>query len=373
MTQQPTPAVKQHIQGLDGLRGFAVICVLLFHLFPYTIKGGYNGVSVFFLLSGYLLMAIGVRDWKQGRFNVLKFYGKRVKRIYPTLILIVFMTAGIMQLMMPQQLGGMRPEIASIFGGYNNLWQIAQNSSYFTRISNASPFTHIWTLGIELQYYLVWPILFLAYAVLRKASGANRAMWLFPVLAAVSIVIMEVKFHPGQDVTPIYYGTFTRVFSFFFGAFVACLVEQQQNRSAKLATANPEPWLTVVFVVLFLAQVPMIIFMDGQSAFTYRFGMILYNLVTCVLLYIAVNPDYPFGKWLDNRAFNFLGKYSYEIYLWQYPLIFISQKEHWMQYWYTPVLIILLTLALSVWTQLFTRTLINLPKSRKKAKSASHE
>ena len=140
MRREFLPAMqRRHIQGLDGLRGIAVLGVIFYHLYPFTVKGGFLGVCLFFVIFGYLIAAVSSADWREGKFDVLRFYLKRLKRIYPSLLIVVFATLGFFKILAPDVLNGIRPEVASIMGGYNNLWQISQNASYFTKISNASP------------------------------------------------------------------------------------------------------------------------------------------------------------------------------------------------------------------------------------------
>ena len=140
------PSAVNHIHGLDGLRAIAIIGVVLYHLFPDTIQGGFLGVSLFLVISGFLMMIVCERAWQKNEFSVLSFYKKRLKRIYPALFIVVLSTACFLTLFLPDELRGIRQEVLSIFGGYNNWWQISQNASYFTRLENSSAFTHLWSL-----------------------------------------------------------------------------------------------------------------------------------------------------------------------------------------------------------------------------------
>ena len=132
-----------HIKGLDGLRGIAVIGVVLYHIFPNVVKGGYLGVAIFFILSGYLIAITSESAWEKQKFNVKSFYNKRIKRIYPALIIMVVATAGMLTILNKESLRGIRRELCGIFFNYNNWWQIMQSESYFTKISNATPYTHL--------------------------------------------------------------------------------------------------------------------------------------------------------------------------------------------------------------------------------------
>ena len=213
--------MKRHIAGLDALRTLAILGVTFFHMFPENVVGGYLGVSLFFVLTGYLLAytSVGAAS-KQGFFWVFSYYGKRIRRIYPELLLMLLVTIGACHFLAPDAIEAVRPEVLSVLGGYNNWWQIAQNADYFTRITNASPFTHLWFLGIELQYYLVWPLIFGLYLAFRVLCGARFAASVILFFGVVSAAFMPLGYVQGVDITRLYYGTDTRVYALLLGAGV---------------------------------------------------------------------------------------------------------------------------------------------------------
>ena len=168
----PTSSSKK-FSGLDALRTLAIGGVTFFHMFPDTIKGGYLGVSLFFVLTGFLL---AYTTSAQTSFAVLPYYLKRIKRIYPELLVMLLVTAGSYHFLLPKALAGVFGEVTSVLFGYNNWWQILQNADYFARITNSSPFTHLWFLGIELQYYLLWPALYFIYKALQNRAGRKAGL-----------------------------------------------------------------------------------------------------------------------------------------------------------------------------------------------------
>lgn len=361
MRERLLPALpRKHIQGLDGLRGIAVLGVVFYHLFPFTVKGGFLGVSFFFVLSGYLIAAISSAEWEKNIFHVLQFYLKRIKRIYPSLLIVIFVTAGFLRILASDVLNGIRQEVVSIIGGYNNLWQISQNASYFTKISSASPFTHLWSLSIELQFYLVWPVLFLSYQYLRKTKIKEYSRYLFVVLIFISFLVLEISFRPGEDVTPIYYGTMPRLFSLLMGAFMG--INRKSTQNLKMSNRKRKK-MACSFLLLLFVLILACLFIDGQGDFTYRVGLVASSLLFCMLLRLAVNANYPFGQWLDCKPLSWLGKHSYEIYLWQYPVIFIFQYKKWDNLMISPMLILILIGILSVWLQKIVNTISETIKS----------
>lgn len=342
------PVPVNHIAGLDGLRGIAVIGVILYHLFPETIKGGFLGVSLFFVLSGYLMAITSERYWDGRRFKIITFYKKRISRIYPSLIFVVLITAEVLKILAPEVLNGIREEILSIFLGYNNIWQISQNASYFTRISNASPFTHLWSLSIELQFYFIWPLFYVIYTWLNQNGKKEYSRYVFIIPSVFSVLCLQFLFRPGQDVTNVYYNTITRMFSLFMGAYVGFSCRKTKRRHMSRVKAVKQICLFVICMILLIISY---IFTDGQSYFTYRIGLWASTVLFCEILKWAVNPDLPIGKWLDCKLLSWIGKRSYEIYLWQYPVIFIFQYSKWDCWSMSPLIMGGLILIFAVWLQ----------------------
>lgn len=316
-----------HIYGLDGLRALAIIGVTLFHMFPYTIKGGYLGVSLFFIITGYLLAVTSERGKASGTYRVGSFYLKRIKRIYPALLIVLVVSAGIYFILERHILDGFRPEFLSIVFGYNNWWQIAQNADYFTKISNASPFTHMWFLAIEIQFYVIWPLIFAIYLLLERIKSTKAAFLFLLIVTVVSAVITPIMYRPDSDVTRLYYGTDTRMYALLFGAILGFA----QNR--KLLIRLPKGIAKVIGIPVFAAMIVVTwiayVLLDGQYGFTYRGGMLLMTLLFGILLLFVTDRRLPLGKWLEAKPLVWIGEHSYEIYLWQYPIIFLFMYRHW--------------------------------------------
>lgn len=301
---------KNYVLGLDGVRALAIIGVTLFHIYPSVVKGGYLGVSLFLVLTGFLLAMTS-----QHEFHVLKYYWKRIKRIYPSLCIVVLCTCAFLFLFSRSSLSGMKPEVLSIFAGYNNWWQIAQNSDYFTRISNASPFTHLWYMGIELQFYLVWPLIYLFY---KYAKNKRIPLIGLGVLSILSALIMLILYSPSSDVTRIYYGTDTRVHALLIGCILGFLYRDKKYKfhpSINIMVTILSALILVLTGILWFS-------LDGQSAILYRGGMFGITLLFGLLIFMIANPNFIVGRLFENPVFKWIGRHSFAIYLWQYPVMY---------------------------------------------------
>lgn len=168
------------LNGIEFLRVLAIVGIVLYHIWPHSVPGGFIGVCLFFMISGYLLFLTSESDYMNGEMNTLLFYKKRILRIYPDLFFMIMCVTAYLTLFERGQLVGIRDEVFSIFGGYNNWWQIGQNASYFTKITNNSPFTHLWFLAVELQLYLIWPLVFKIYLWLSKKKFKRCSTLFFP-------------------------------------------------------------------------------------------------------------------------------------------------------------------------------------------------
>lgn len=314
-----------YIAGLAGLRTLAIVGVTLFHLFPSVVSGGFLGVSFFFVLTGFLLAYTSLHGWnRRGGFSVLSYFGKRIRRIYPLLLLVLVATFGAYHFLLPDTVVASKEELLAIVAGYDNWWQIAQNADYFARMSNTSPFTHLWFLGIELEFYLVWPLLFGLYLLLRHVAGRRFAACVFAGVGALGAAWMTASYQPGVDVTRIYYGTDTRAYAFFFGAAMGFL--RAEGKGAGKPSATMDFVLGLIFFAAMLGMLPAYLLVSGQDGATYQYLLHAMTLVFCALLWVTADGGLPFGKWMDAAPLRMIGRHSYAIYLWQYPVIYFCSQ-----------------------------------------------
>ena len=345
------------IEGLDGLRTLAIVGVTLFHMFPEAVPGGYMGVSLFFVLSGYLLAYTCSRQLAQGSFSVAGYFWRRIKRIYPSLLLVLLVSTGAYYLLVPDVVAAVRPEVVSVLLGYNNWWQIAQNADYFTRLINTSPFTHLWFMGIELQYYLLWPVLFFFYAVLQSFFGTRAALLFMAFLGLASACVMPLSYVPGDDVTRLYYGTDMRIYALLFGAVMG--LQRAEAGPHVMKSELLRKISCAAFVGMLAITIIAYFTLDGQNPLVYQGGMLAMTLLFCLLLRLTEDRGLPFGALLDMQGFRWIGKRSYGIFLWQYPVILLFSCMGWdkMPGWY--FLEVALILLLAVWSDAVTDCLLS--------------
>lgn len=351
---------RYHIDGLDALRTLAILGVTLFHMFPDTVRGGYLGVVLFFVLTGYLLAYTGLQEERAGGFLLTRYFLRRVKRIYPSLCIVLLATAGVYHFLAPAALDGVRPEVQSVLLGYNNWWQIAQDADYFTRIANASPFTHLWFLGIEFQYYLFWPLLFGGYLLLRRVIGTHLALLLFGLLALVSAGLLPYGYAEGMSVTRLYYGTDMRLFSLLLGA-VAGLAQAGRQQGLRLPGGHGmayEAAAAVSFPLLFAVTLWGYLSVDGQAPFLYEGGMLVFSLVFLVMILELGAGVLPFEGLLEHPLLRWFGRRSYGIYLWQYPVIYLFAQRGWAELPYAALGELALILLLTVWSDAMAAALL---------------
>ena len=351
---------NHHIEGLDALRTLAILGVTLFHMFPDTVRGGYLGVVLFFVLTGYLLAYTGMQEVRAGGFRVARYFLRRVKRIYPSLCIVLLATAGGYHFLAPAALDGVRPELQSVLLGYNNWWQIAQDADYFTRIANASPFTHLWFLGIEFQYYLLWPLLFGGYLFLRRSFGTRLALLLFALLALASAGLLPYGYADGLSVTRLYYGTDMRLFSLLLGA-AAGLAQAERQRRLRLPGGRGmayEAAAAVSFPLLVALSFWGYLSVDGQDPFLYEGGMLAFTLVFLAMTFELGAGILPFVGFLEQPLFRWFGRRSYGIYLWQYPVIYLFAQRGWAELPYAAAGELALILLLAVWSDAMAEALL---------------
>src|ERR671917_1081296 len=207
-----------YLPGLDGLRAFAVIAVLLYHAELSWIRGGFLGVEVFFVISGYLITTLLLTEWhQQGRINLMGFWLRRVRRLLPALYLLLVVTLAFAVVFLPGEVARLRGDALAAFGYVTNWYLILGEQSYFETVGRPSLLLHLWSLAVEEQFYLLWPPLFVAGIILLRRYALLVAL----AGAAASALLMAFLYQPDVDPSRIYYGTDTRATGLLLGAALA--------------------------------------------------------------------------------------------------------------------------------------------------------
>src|SRR3954454_1269047 len=211
----------RYIPALDGLRAVAVVAVLLYHADQKWIPGGFLGVDVFFVISGYLITCLLLSDWQQhGRVGLKRFWYRRARRLLPALFTMLFVVALYAILFLPDVLSQLRGEVIAALFYVENWFLVFRNLSYFQSTGRPPLLQHVWSLAVEEQFYLFWPlILMLVLTVWRKSRKALLIAVLIAVV--VSTIEMAILYHPYTDPSRVYYGTDTRVAALMLGSALA--------------------------------------------------------------------------------------------------------------------------------------------------------
>ena len=316
--------MKRYITGFNGLRTLGVLVVILYHIYPSTIRGGFLGVVLFFVLSGYLVTDSLLRTYKKnGKINVLKFWGNRLKRIYPSLLTVFFVVTPYLLIFQRNLLSGLRSEFFSSIFSVQNWWQIQQGNSYFTNITGASPFKHIYYLSIEGQFFILWPLLLIV--LLRFVKSKGKIFLITSIITLISVVLMAILFVPGADPTRVYYGTDTRLFSLMMGSSLA-FIWPLDKHFRKVNKKGQQVGLIATLITVFILVLSYL-FMPAESAVTYYGGMWLISFVSMILIALVAHPALRANRIFSNVVFDYIGTRSLGIYLWQLPVFTMAEEK----------------------------------------------
>lgn len=321
---RPVEGSSQYNAGLDGIRAVAVLGVIAYHLGLGWASGGLLGVGVFFVLSGYLitdLLVVALR--KTGARSFGQFWLRRARRLLPALFVMLLVTVAWATLFDRAQLPALRSDVLPAIFYFSNWWYVFHHVSYFAQYGPPSALGHLWSLAIEEQFYLLWPLILLG--ALRWVRDRRVLIGSILVLAAASAAEMALLFVPYTDPTRVYDGTDTRAFELLIGAALAFA----WPRGREFGPITPR-MRTVLEAMggAALAGIIALYLLTGQyDTFVYRGGMVLLSLFSAVLIAVCVHPAARVGHVLGVAPLRWVGERSYGMYLWSLPIIVLTTPQ----------------------------------------------
>ncbi|WP_330474057.1 acyltransferase family protein [Terrabacter sp. C0L_2] len=349
-----------HIEGLDGLRALAIVGVLVYHLNASWLPGGFLGVDVFFVVSGFLITTLLLRERERtGRIALSQFWVRRARRLLPALVLCVVTSVLIARAVSSDLLVDVGRQMLGALTFSTNWVEITAGTSYFDQTA-PQLFMNFWSLAVEEQFYLLWPLVTLALLAVPSRVRLGVAV----TVGAVSAAAMALLFTPGTDATRVYYGTDTHLVGLMAGAALAFAWASPQlapwvapSRWGRLGT-----YAVPLALVVLLGEMALL---DEQSTLTFRGGIVLASLATAVLVMGVVErrPGGPTGlqRALRHPVAGWVGARSYSIYLWHWPVILLVALDNpsapgTVSHLLTRLWCVLVTLALADLTFRFVET-----------------
>ncbi len=296
-------SVGRYRPDIDGLRGIAVAAVVAFHAFPQLLPGGFVGVDVFLVISGFLISALVLGAVEEGRFSFREFYARRIRRLFPALVIVLAASLGagwyVLSSQAFEQLGG-HAAAASLFVANLVFWREA---GYFDAAADAKPLLHLWSLGVEEQFYLTWPVV-LAIAARRQFNVMALTLALVAISFAASVVVLR------QDAAAAFYLPHPRAWELLAGALVAMWL-----RARGVAAGGCPDWLSAAGLGLIGGAFVLI----GEATSFPGWWALAPVTGTCAV--IAAGAAMPANRLLSHRSLVWLGLVSYPLYLWHWPML----------------------------------------------------
>ncbi len=318
----------RHIASIDGLRAIAVTAVVLYHLGISWIPGGFLGVDLFFVISGYVITRLILDSInRSSALDLRAFYWARLRRIYPGFIFMVFSTIIFIGVWAPEAIKRFLTDLPFALTGTMNWALVARHQDYFEAIGRPPLLQHTWSLAVELQFYLIWPIILLTVLKYFGKKNVARAALLIAMISGATLFIVSLKLDASnaQQVSHVYFGTDTHSIGLFLGSALA-VSWIPQNLSANIEK-RAQDVVDGIGVVGLLGLIGTFLFIDEANATLYRIAFPLAGIFGCLVIISLVHPASRFAPIISSTPFVWIGQRSYGIYIWHWVIFQVTRPS----------------------------------------------
>ena len=318
----------RHISSIDGLRAIAVTAVVLYHLGISWIPGGFLGVDLFFVISGYVITRLILDSINQSSaLDLRAFYAARIRRIYPGFLFMVISTIIFIGVWAPEAIKRFLSDLPYALSGTINWALVARNQDYFETIGRPPLLQHTWSLAVELQFYLIWPIILLTVLKYFGKKNIARIALIIAIISGTALFLVSLQLDQSNSakVSHIYFGTDTHSLGLFLGSALA-VSWIPQNLSANI-TRRAQDVIDGIGVVGLLGLISTFLFIDESNASLYQIAFPLAAIFGCLVIISLVHPASRFAPIISTPPFRWIGQRSYGIYIWHWVIFQVTRPS----------------------------------------------